>query len=96
MRSGNGTVVCENMILNKLGLEEMVGRGSLHAGNFIEVNYDRWMKDTWATIARLYHFLGVQLTPDTVQEIQVAYGSTVTDKLLWFPCRNISMMKARG
>ena len=85
MRSGNGTVVCENMVLNKLGLEEMVGRGSLHAGNFIEVNYDRWMEDTWATIARLYHFLGVQLTPDTVQEIQVAYGSTFTDKLLWFP-----------
>ena len=75
MRSGNGTVVCENMILNKLGLEEMVGRGSLHAGNFVEVNYDRWMEDTWATIARLYHFLGVQLTPDTVQEIQVAYSS---------------------
>ena len=73
LRSSNGTVVCEIMSRNYQLFDEMMEQGILNPGNFAEINYDNWMDNIWETIIQLYTFLDVQLTTNTVKQIQVGF-----------------------
>ena len=73
LRSNNGTVVCDNMNKNYNLFDEMMEQGILNPGNFAEINYDNWMDNIWETIIQLYTFLDVQLSTNTVKQIQVGY-----------------------
>ena len=80
LKMGNGTILCENMIRNKIIFQEMIKDGILTDRNFAEVNYDLWMEDTWGTIVQIYQFLQVPLTMDVVDRIQAHFSDEVARK----------------
>ena len=80
LKTGNGTILCENMIRNKIGFEEMIKEGMLTPKNFAEVNYDLWMENTWGTIVQIYQFLEIPLTTDIVDNIQAHFSDEVARK----------------
>ena len=80
LKTGNGTILCENMIRNKIDFEEMIKEGMLTPTNFAEVNYDLWMENTWGTIVQIYQFLEIPLTTDIVDSIQAHFSDEVARK----------------
>ena len=80
LKTGNGTILCENMIRNKIDFEEMIKEGMLTPKNFAEANYDLWMENTWGTIVQIYQFLEIPLTTDIVDNIQAHFSDEVARK----------------
>lgn len=80
LKTGNGTILCDNMIRNKIIFQEMIKDGILTSNNFAEVNYDLWMEETWGTIVQIYQYLQIPLTMDIVDRIQAHFSDEVVRK----------------
>ena len=79
LKEGHGTVVCRNMRNNMEQFNKMWQQKMITPKNFLEVNYDSWMKNKQKVTLAILRFLDIKPTHDLIKKIRGHFTQTKLD-----------------
>ena len=76
MNDDHGTVICRNMKSNMEQFNKMKQEKMIHSDNFLEVDYDSWMKNLTEETPVILRFLGIDPVPGILKDIMAHFSLT--------------------